>query len=345
MQRLKEKTDNIHAFIQLVESLQVDRLDISEYNKIYFANHRKNLMYSVQLGLQILELCIKKTDKPLNYLSVAEIGGGTGLISLLAKWLGFGKVVYSDTYETSCLDFAVISKALNLEPDAIVTGSIQELGKQFHRKMDFLVSRDVIEHIYDLGEFFQATQTLFPLAVSVHNTSANYYNVFKKKYFKSIQEKDEWHGNPDQFKPGDSKKSFYQLRLEYIEKNYPHLSRSRKDILAIVTRGLVYKDIDKAVKKYIETELLPRRPIHPTNTCDPETGNWTEQLLSLEQYESFVDQTRFKVNWEFAPYDEWGNKGIKKFVQLVFNRIRNLSGKMAVYYVPAIVMVVEPVRE
>ena len=77
MQRLKEKTDNIQAFIHLIESLQVDRLDISEYNKIYFAKHRKNLMYSVQLGLQIIELCLQRTNKQLKYLSFADIGGGT----------------------------------------------------------------------------------------------------------------------------------------------------------------------------------------------------------------------------------------------------------------------------
>jgi len=345
MQRLKEKTDKINEFIHLIESVQIDRLEISEYNKIYFAKHHKNLKYSVHLGLQILELCLQRTDKPLNYLSVAEIGGGTGIITLLTKWLGFGKVVYSDTYETSCNDFAVISKALKLEPDAIVNGSVHELGKQFHGKIDFIVSRDVIEHVYDLCEFFHTTQTLFPLAISVHNTSANFYNVFKKKYFKSIQEKDEWHGNPNQIKPGDSIESFYQMRLQYIEQHCPQLSRARKDILAMLTRGLIYKDIDEVVKKYIETELLPRKPIHPTNTCDPATGNWTEHLLSLEQYELFIDAARFKVNWDFAPYDEWGNKGIKKLVQMGFNRMRKISGKMAVYYAPAIVMIVEPAGE
>ena len=27
--------------------------------------------------------------------------------------------------------------------------------------------------------------------------------------------------------------------------------------------------------------MLPAAPVHPTNTCDPRTGNWAEHLMDL----------------------------------------------------------------
>lgn len=329
-------------FIALIEKLRVDDLAISDYNKIYLKKHLESIVYSANLAWQILELGLNKSDKTIEKLSVVEIGGGTGLISLLAKWVGFGKVIYSDTYEQSCKDFEIISNALKINIDDIVCGSSDEISKKYKNRIDLIVSRDVIEHIYNPELFFKQCAENFRNAILVHNTSANVYNIFKKKYFKKIHQLDEWEGNSNQFKPGDSVESFYKMRLDFITKNFPNLSVSRKEVLAAITRGKVFSDIKKDVENYLITEKLPPLPAHPTNTCDPSNGNWTEHLLSFEQYESFVSEYDYKTQWHFAPYDEWRNKGLKRIALKILNLFIKNSGKMAKLISPAIVMVSAP---
>ena len=50
------------------------------------------------------------------------------------------------------------------------------------------------------------------------------------------------------------------------------------ECLARQTRGLNRTDIERAVQSFLETCRMPM-PRHPTNTCDPYTGNWQEQLI------------------------------------------------------------------
>ena len=339
MQRLEE-----NRLFTRIKNLKVDDLAISDYNKIYFKKHIQSLEYSIELAWQVLELGHKNSEKPFGDIVVAEIGGGTGIISLMAKWTGIGKVIYSDTYAQSCKDFEVISTALGLKPDEIVCGSIDELAKNHKNRIDLIVSRDVVEHIYNPELFFKQSIENFKGAILVHNTSANIYNIFKKKYFKKIQLLDEWEGNSNQFKPGDSVESYYIMRLDFITKNYPNLSESRKEVLAAITRGKIFSDIKKDVESYLLTEKLPALPTHPTNTCDPHNGNWTEHLLSFERYESFVEEYDYRTHWNFAPYDEWRNKGLKRMALKILNRIIKYSGKLARFISPAVIMVVVPKR-
>jgi len=342
MHGLEDKLALKEQFISLLQNLKIEELSISQYNKIYLAKHLDSAEYAVNLGWQILETGLKYLDKPLSLLSVAEIGGGTGVISLLAAWLGFEKVTYSDTYKQSCDDFEVLSNKLGLKIHQIICGSIHELATQKHGFLDLIVSRDVVEHIYNPSEFLKHSSEKFRQTVMVHNTSANIHNIFKKQYFISIHEKDEWQGNVEQFKPGDSVESFYQMRFNFITKQFPDLSQSRVEILAALTRGKIYSDISKLVNEYLFSNKLPTLPEHQTNTCDPENGNWTEHLIPIKTYESFIDSLFFSVKWQFAFYDVWRNKGSKRLVQKILNWLIKHSGKTAKFIAPAIILVIVP---
>lgn len=329
-------------FIRLLENLKVEELSISDYNKIYLKKHLESLTYSVNLAWQILELGLKNSDKPIDKIAIAEIGGGTGIISLLAKWLGFEKVIYSDSYEQSCRDFRVISDTLGLKPDGIVCGSIDEIAAKYKNQIDVIVSRDVVEHIYDPGLFFKQSIENFKGAVMVHNTSANIYNIFKRGYFKKFQQLDEKYGNPNQFKPGDSLESFYEMRYKFIHSNFSKLPETTIGKLATNTRGKIYHDIYTEVKQFIETGRMPELLSHPTNTCDPANGNWTEHLLTFEEYNSFVEGFGYKTEWHFAPYDEWRNKGLKKAGLKFLNSVISNFKWLAKSVTPAVIMVSVP---
>ena len=337
-------TSKKYKFIKLMATLSVDELQISDYNKIYLKKHLICLDYTVNLAWQIIELAALNTDKEIEICTIAEIGGGTGFISILAKYLGFGKVIYSDTFEPSCKDFEIISNALHLKSDAIICGGIEEIANKYKNKVDLIVSRDVIEHIYNPYLFFEHCILYFSNAILVHNTSANMYNIFKKNYFKKLHLKDESEGNSNQFKPGDSVEPFFQMRLDYILSTFPNLSISKKEILAAITRGMVFSDIKKAVENYINTEKLPTIPLHPSNTCDPANGNWSEHLISIFEYENLVSKFEYKTSWHFAPYDEWRNTSLKKIGLKFLNGIISISGPMAKHISPALVMVSSPIK-
>ncbi len=340
MQRLNPQDRKL--FIDYVLTLNPDELDISAYTSIYFKKHLACLTYTVNLAWQIIELGLSKIDKPVHQISIAEIGGGTGILSLLAKWLGFGNVIYSDTFVQSCKDFEFIASAISLKPNAIVCGSVDELAVQFANKIDLLVSRDVIEHIYDPKLFFTQSIQSFGSAIMVHNTSANGYNIFKKSYFAKLHKLDEHFGNPNQFKPGDSLESFYQLRLNFIATNFPELSDAQHLELAKNTRGRIYKDIMDDVGLYKSKGILPQLLPHPTNTCDPNNGNWTENLMSFSCYESFLFSGGYKVDWFFAPYDEWSNKGIKYLIIKLLNQLIFKAKFIKRYISPAFILVASP---
>jgi len=336
---LNEKGRKKEELIRHLKQLNPEKLGISPYAQIYLSKHLQSIDYSVHLAWQIIELGLNACDQSIEDLGFIEIGGGTGILSLTAKWVGFGKVVYSDTFRPSCDDFNIISSALHLLPDSIICGSIDELSS-VEMTNGLIASRDVIEHIYDPEAFIKTCIHSFPQAVMVHNTSANGYNIFKKRYFREIQKKDEYEGNPDQIKPGDSLGSFLRLRQDYIAKNFQGFTPKESAVMATLTRGKIYSSIAKDCETYAAHGVWPQGLSHPTNTCDPANGNWTEHLLTLEEYEGFVTGSGFEVDWHFSPYDVWRNKGLKKLVLILLNFIIQNTG-LAKYISPAIVMVMK----
>jgi 2-polyprenyl-3-methyl-5-hydroxy-6-metoxy-1,4-benzoquinol methylase len=341
MQRLDNKNESIKGFVAKIMSLNVDVLPISDYNKIYLKKHLETAEYAARLAWQILEQGVKYCPLPIESLTVAEIGGGTGIISLLAKYLGFKSVIYSDTYAQSCLDFEVIAKHLALKPNSIVQGDIHQLIAAHPSEIHLMVSRDVIEHIYKPEAFFQTACHQYPNCVMVHNTSANIYNLFKANYFKTIHLKDELEGNTNQFKPGDSTASFYQMRLDFIKTHYPALDEFKQILFAKLTRGHTFDDVKTAIDLYLDKKQLPHLISHPTNTCDPATGNWTEHLIKFDDYRSMIPVETHHLKIEYAPYNQFTNRGPKQWVQFLLNLIIK-TGFFARYVAPAILIIAKP---
>jgi trans-aconitate methyltransferase len=110
-----------------------------------------------------------------------EFGGGLGLGSLLASAYCRCNIVYIDIDENIMADASKIASHLgliNVEYQLIKNGQIK-----FHSNA-VLYSKDVIEHVYDLESLFQRLATSH--TPSVHLTTANPCNNFRKKYFNQI---------------------------------------------------------------------------------------------------------------------------------------------------------------
>ncbi|MCC6722223.1 MAG: class I SAM-dependent methyltransferase [Bacteroidia bacterium] len=339
MQRLKP---DIEKLANLLESTDFINSGISDYSIEYLKKNHKSVKYSLYLALQLIKLGIVYTRKPINEITIAEIGGGTGFISILAKYIGIEKVIYSDIFQQSCNDFEIISKTIGLIPYKIICGSINELQTETNEQIDIIISRDVIEHIYDLNDFFKKSSLHFANSVHIHNTSANIYNLFKRKYFEKIHLTDEYKGYTELLKPNDSVLPFYLLRFDFIKQNYPELNILMAERLAKLCRGKNYSDIKVDVENFITNNILPIANTHPTNTCDPTNGNRSENLLYFKDYEKLIDNSVFNVSWKFAKYDVNENKILKKLIKYLLNFLIDISGKSARFITPAIIMVCYP---
>jgi hypothetical protein len=96
-------------FSKLV-SFDVNSLGISDYNKHYFGDKLANLISNLQLNAYLLSWSLAKSDLPLDRFVFVDYGGGSGMLSLLAKELSIGTVIYNDIYDVSCHDARIIAK-------------------------------------------------------------------------------------------------------------------------------------------------------------------------------------------------------------------------------------------
>jgi hypothetical protein len=124
----------------------VSRLSL-DYMKLNKANHADELFDS---------LIMMTATKPKERMVLIDYGGGSGMLSMQAKRMGIGTVIYCDLVGQMCSDAREIAKTKELEADHYVQGDIDDLIEylQKHKlEVDAICSHDVIEHIVDLEYF------------------------------------------------------------------------------------------------------------------------------------------------------------------------------------------------
>jgi hypothetical protein len=97
-------------------------------------------------------------------------------------------------------------------------------------------------------------------------------------------------------------------------------------------------DIIKAGKRFIETGLLPKPPFHPTNTCDPISGSWTERLLTIKEYNLIYEKAGFLLRVHNGFYNQW-QQGTKGNILKMANKTIALLGKQGKIISPFITLV------
>jgi len=293
-----------NAAIRLYSKLQmidIESLDISDYNKRYFGNNLKGLTQTLQKYSYILAWSVAELHKPINTCTILEYGGGSGILSLLARELNFKVVIYNDIYEISCRDAKTIASSIGNEADRYILGDIDDVITFFQKndiRCNSVVSYDVIEHIYDMGYFIKKIPELTDKKCStiVMSSGANSLNPLivhnlKKRHVKAeFSDTDEYFGR----KKRDALESYYSIRKRMIQRYAPDLSFFEIEVLATRTRGMIERDIVSVVDNYKITKKFPKKPDHPTNTCDPFTGNWAEHLMDVYQLKDQLEDAGFR---------------------------------------------------
>jgi 2-polyprenyl-3-methyl-5-hydroxy-6-metoxy-1,4-benzoquinol methylase len=324
-----------------LNGIDVESLAISDYSKQYLKDYQRKLKYSLQACSLILMHALQKSGKAIEEITIVDYGAGTGVLAMLAKEVGFAKVIYNDIYDISCKDAETIAVKALANADDYVCGDIQALQNYFkinNQYCDIIVSRNVIEHIYNLEDYFNELSKIRSKQLTLFfATTANIKNPLTVWYTQRIQRKVELKGMTSKWtKERDSLKPHLQTRKEIITAQFSNLNEVQIDKLAKATRGLIKADIINFINDYLKTNTLKSSLVSGTNTCDPHTGNWVEHLIEIEQYNDLFIKNGFTFNVVNGFYNtnysiKWLNL-ITPFVNILIKKF----GKNGVYLAPFI---------
>jgi ribosomal protein L11 methylase PrmA len=288
-----------------LKAININTLDTSDYNKSYFGGHISNLTYRLQLYSYILSWSLAKSNVPYNKFVFMDYGGGSGTLSLLARELGIGTVIYTDIYDVSCRDAKFIAESIGNRANHYVCGDIDQVINFLKANSIYcnaIASYDVIEHIYDIEAFFNKLQLVPGKQLRIVMSSGA--NTFNPGIRKAEMEKqlDVEYKNREKIwghKERDCLRAYLEVRremiLKHLHKLNKELAKSEVDRLARDTRGLIEGDIEKCIDEYLKTGKFPKAPSHPTNTCDPYTGNWMEHLMDPYKLVAILSKIGFKA--------------------------------------------------
>ncbi|MHC4394350.1 MAG: methyltransferase domain-containing protein [Planctomycetota bacterium] len=323
--------------------LDLKQLDISEYNQRYWGHKLANLTGNLELYSYLLALSLYNNKVPLSNFVFIDYGGGSGILSLLAKELGIGRVIYNDIYDVSCNDVKILGRATDIYIDDYICGGIDELISYVKKKslsINAISSYDVIEHIYDIEGYLRKLHFFFNNQAFrvVFGSGANIKNPLKSRKirkghlkFEYVEREKKW-GHKER----DTLRSFLDIRREIVADYEPGLSPEVKEDIARLTRGLMKHDIERCVDEYKEKGSILYRPNHPTNTCAPYTGNWAEHLIETEWLESILRDEGFEVKI-LSGYWTYSNRIHKRFVKNILNIAIRYLGRsgliLSPYYV------------
>lgn len=322
--------------IEKLSKLDFSEIEISDYNEKYLREYYNNSSFYASLYAQLLYKAVGKLNKSVEESVFVDYGGGCGVLSYTAKELGFKTVIYNDIYDVSVQDTKEVATAISCQLDLFICGDIDEVLLQLKKHQvhpDVICSFDVLEHIYNLEEWFaklKAIETPFSLCFM---TSANGTNPHVRKRLQKIHHQAEFVGKEKSFgwKERDAYLPFLEIRKKMISEFDHSLEASVIDLLAAKTRGLKKEDIISFVKEYKENQQISRKLPYLTNTCDPYTGNWAEHVINLKALKKMLKDEETQVRFTNGKYGYTSNK-ILTLVKFMLNIVMRVLGKENLYF-------------
>jgi 2-polyprenyl-3-methyl-5-hydroxy-6-metoxy-1,4-benzoquinol methylase len=330
------------ALFEKLKNINLNILGLSEYNHRYFSDlvfPTKNLINNITKYSFVLRWAIADSDNEVSKMTFVDYGGGHGMLSLLAKASGFSTVIHNDIYEQSCEDSFKIGKQIGLNSDHYIPGEITDVIRYCSTNniiIDVISNYDVIEHIYDVEKFlFYLGEIKSKEFHVLFASGANNANPIIRAKLKKMHRYFEWNDRAYKKgrKPTDTTKALFDLRSEIIRERCSKLSSSEVRKISSLTRGLLLEDIKNVVDEYVSSGTLPRLTLHPTNTCDPFTGNWFEQLLDHKNLIEILKRRDFDAV-VYPGFYGVTSQGVKGGVKRIINFLISLSWPKGLYLAP-----------
>lgn len=333
----KEVFNIVFNVIKKISNLKLDEIAISDYNKKYLVEYIDNPKFFSSLYTDLLYKSINKLTKPISESVLLDYGGGCGMLSFLAKAIGFKSVIYNDIYDVSVKDAEHIANALNSKIDFFICGDIDTVLSTLNQQknnFDIICSFNVLEHIYNLDSWFSTLKTKTNHSFSLcFMTSANGSNPFIRKRLQKIHynaefvEKEKKYG----WKERDAHLPFLEIRRNIIAEFDNNLEEDILTMLAKKTRGLIKSDILNVAKEYKKTGNVTYKLPYLTNTCDPYTGNWAENIIDLDTFRHKIEDNTTVVKFTNSKFGYTKNKAIN-FVKFILNGLISVLGKENLYF-------------
>jgi hypothetical protein len=326
-------------FAALLDRVDAAALLMGAYERAYLTHIIRNGRYYTSIYAHLLShVCRYAGTKPAE-INLVDYGAGNGLLGIFAKYCGFGKVYINDLGKGATDAAAALSKELDISIDGFITGDMESLVHYFSDKdkPDVIAGMDVIEHIYDLDLFFVLLNTINPAMLTVMSTGANADNPRKARAFARQQIMDELEGGKPGDNPlfGEATPPFIEIRASIIREAAPELAKEEILQLAKVTRGMNREDILSLLQQYQRNKVLPAALSHPTNTCDPLSGSWSERLMTVKEYEALYAKHGYRLNAYPGFYNAY-SRDIKGMMKRVANGLVQLTG---LRYAPFVTLV------
>ena len=318
--------DRANHLYRKLSVFDINDTDIDEFGKYYFTNHHagSRLFFSVQSSAYIIYNSVKKTGKPPGDITFIDYGAGLGTLFLLAGLVGFKKVYFND-YFSQWAGFAkMICSKIDITIDDFISGDIDaviDYGKLNHIHFDIVASRNVVEHIYKLRDFYTKLYQSGITSVCFSTTTANYHNpAMRLKHY----------GHHYQVE----KTMYKKQRAEYIKELVPAVNSTALDNLVKLTRGRAFADFTNAIELYLKKEAIPPVEFLSSNTCDCKTGVWAENLITMQNYFDIIHHAGFKAEYTAGFWDTHYKYKVVNLVTGLLNRLIKITGKKGYWFAP-----------
>jgi hypothetical protein len=292
-----------------LRNLKYQELPVSDYCKRYYAYDLKKITFMLQAYSIMLASAIQLSQKEPLEIALLDHGGGIGILSLLAKLSGIKTVVHQDIDPIISADARTIADQFGMPAEHYISGETKDFVEYVNRNnlnLNILGSRNVIEHIYDLDDFFKQTSNINSDRLVLYlNTTANSQNPLTNIYTKRLQRIYEHEGFSEEWgsRQRDKNNAAIEVRKKIIKEHISTLAEIEVEKLATSTRGKRKDDILKCVDDYTATGVMAPAPLHPTNTCDPNTGSWFEHLLPINEYRRLIEKNGFEYSFKNGFYN------------------------------------------
>jgi hypothetical protein len=331
-----QKSDDLGAAINKacnalyikIQTLDVEALPLEPFYKWYFKKcHLSRPIFSLQTSAKMLYDGIKITNKPLHEIVMMDYGAGLGTLYIIAKMIGVKKIIYNDLLPEFAQPAIALDKVFGIIMDEYITGDTLQTCKILAEKnieCHLIVSRNVVEHIYSLKDFFAILHQYQPNAILYNSTTANWRNPAAHIQHVLIHKR--------------ARKLVMDKKQTILKTALP--TATEKELQQLNSNLVQYggQEFTDAINNYATHKIMPLPKNDYTNICD-ETGNWGEHLLPYKTYKALAPQ----YNLQFKPgfWDVHYKNPLKTILGKILNAATKLLGDNGVllssfFYVVAI---------
>ncbi len=302
-----------------ITTLNVDALPLEPFYKWYFKKcHLSRPVFSLQTSAKMLYDGISLTGKKVEDIIVMDYGAGLGTLYIIAKMIGVKKIIYNDLLPEFAQPAIALDKVFGIIMDEYITGDTLATCKQLVAQdiqCDLIVSRNVVEHIYSLKDFFAIVHQYQPKAILYNSTTANWRNPAAHIQHRIIHKK--------------SRPLIKANKMKIIKEALPSITDVDLDMLANNLMQYGGIEFTEAINNYKLSKSIPVPKNDYTNVCD-ETGNWGEHLIPYKQYQAYAPQ--YNVNFKPGFWDVNYESVIKRILGKTLNLFTKLFGDNGVLF-------------